>query len=168
MPEEEGVLERVWKRKEAGCERQEEYSAVMDGAIRRIGGPFWTRSLYARSLRGHVDIREPQRRARIRKEQMRREGSDREGWSAFWLAILGNAVDFLSIFFVCDSDSCILIKTPRVREKGQAILPLYLLSCSRAEKWTRANLSSIFHFLFHFPTRYLTSGGLGHSLTLGD
>ena len=40
MPEEEGVLERVWKRKEAGCERQGEYSVVVDGAIRRIGGPF--------------------------------------------------------------------------------------------------------------------------------
>jgi len=44
------------------------------------------------------------------------------GWSAFWLAILGDAVDFLSIFFVCDSNSCILIKTSRVQGKGQAIL----------------------------------------------
>ena len=40
MLEEEGVSERVWKRKEAGCERQEEYGALVDGAIRRIGGSF--------------------------------------------------------------------------------------------------------------------------------
>jgi len=79
MPEEEGVSERVWERKEADCERQEEYGALADGAIRRIGGPFRTRSLYARSLRSHVNIREPQRRARIRKEQIRRKGSDGEG-----------------------------------------------------------------------------------------
>jgi len=52
---------------------------------------------------------------------MRSEGLDREKWSAFWLAILGNLVDFLSIFFVYDSDSCTLIKTSRVQEKGQAI-----------------------------------------------
>jgi len=52
---------------------------------------------------------------------MRSEGSDRGAWSAFWLAVLGNSVDFLSVFFVCDSDSCILIKTSRVRGKGQAI-----------------------------------------------
>jgi len=78
--------------------------------------------LYTRSPRGHIDIREPQRRARIRKERIRSEGSNVGGWSAFWLAILGNAVDFLSIFFVCGSDSCILIKTSRVRGKGQAIL----------------------------------------------
>jgi len=50
-----------------------------DGTIRRISGSFQTRSLYARSPHGHVDIREPQRRARIRKERMRREGSDEEG-----------------------------------------------------------------------------------------
>ena len=68
MPEEEGVSERVWERKEAGCERQKEYGALADGAIRRIGGSFQTQSLYARSLRGHIDIREPQRRARIRNE----------------------------------------------------------------------------------------------------
>jgi len=79
MPKEEGVSERVWERKEAGCERQEEYGALTDGAIRRIGGSFRTRSLYARSSRSHVDIREPQKRARIRKEQMRREGLDGEG-----------------------------------------------------------------------------------------
>jgi len=52
---------------------------------------------------------------------MRSEGSDRGAWSAFWLAVLGNSVDFLSVFFVCDSDSCILIKTSRVRGEGQAI-----------------------------------------------
>ena len=46
---------------------------------------------------------------------MRSEKSDRGTWSAFWLAILGNSTDFLSIFFVCDSNSCILIKTSRVR-----------------------------------------------------
>jgi len=79
MPEKEGVSERVWERKEVGCERQEEYGALADGAIRRIGGPFRTQSLYARSPHGHVDIREPQRRAQIRKERMRREGSDGEG-----------------------------------------------------------------------------------------
>jgi len=78
MPEEEGVSERVWEKKEAGCERQEEYGVLADGAIRRIGSSFRTRSLYARSPCGHVDIREPQRRARIRKERMRRKGSDRE------------------------------------------------------------------------------------------
>jgi len=54
---------------------------------------------------------------------MRSEGLDRGTWSAFWLAVLGNSVDCLSIFFVCDSNSCILIKTSRVQEKGQAILP---------------------------------------------
>jgi len=79
MPEKEGVSERVWERKEAGYERQEEYGALADGAIKRIGGPFQIRSLYARSPRGHVDIRKPQRRAQIRKERMRREGSDGEG-----------------------------------------------------------------------------------------
>ena len=52
---------------------------LADGTIRRIGGSFRTRSFYARSLRGHVDIRESQERAQIRKEQMRREGSDEEG-----------------------------------------------------------------------------------------
>jgi len=55
---------------------------------------------------------------------MRSEGLDRGTWLAFWLAVLGNSVDFLSIFFVCDSDSCILIKTSRVQGKEQAILPL--------------------------------------------
>jgi len=54
---------------------------------------------------------------------MRGEGLDGQTWLAFWLAVLGNSVDFLSAFFVCDSDSCILIKTSRVQEKGQAILP---------------------------------------------
>ena len=53
---------------------------------------------------------------------MRGEGLDRGTWSAFWLAILGNAVNFLSIFFVCDLNSCILIKTSRIQGKGQAIL----------------------------------------------
>ena len=85
---------------------------------------FGTRSLYNRSLHGHTDKRETQGRDQIKKEQMRSEGSDGGTWSAFWLAILENAVDFLSIFFVCDSNSCILIKTSRVREKGQAIFPL--------------------------------------------
>ena len=55
---------------------------------------------------------------------MRSEGLDRETWSAFWLAVLGNSVDFLSIFFVCDLDSCTLIKTSRIQGKEQAILPL--------------------------------------------
>ena len=45
------------------------------------------------------------------REQMRSEGSDRETWSAFWLAVLGNSLDFLFIFFVCDLDSCTLIVT---------------------------------------------------------
>ena len=31
-----------------------------------------------------------------------------------WLAVLENSVEFLSIFFVCDSDNCTLIKTSRV------------------------------------------------------
>ena len=35
---------------------------------------------------------------------MRSEGLDGGTWSAFWLAILGNTADFLSIFFVCDSN----------------------------------------------------------------
>jgi len=78
MPEEEGVSERVWERKEVGYERQEEYGTLADSAIRRIGSSFRTQSLYARFLCGHVDIREPQRRAWIRKEQMRRERSDGE------------------------------------------------------------------------------------------
>jgi len=92
--------------------------------IRGISGSFQTQSLYNRFLHGHIGIREPQGRARIKKERMRSEGLDGGIWSAFWLAILGNAIDFLSIFFVCDSNSCILIKTSRVREKGQVILPL--------------------------------------------
>jgi len=54
---------------------------------------------------------------------MRSEESDGRTWSAFWLAVLGNSVDFFFVFFICDSDSCILIKTSRVRGKGQAILP---------------------------------------------
>ena len=54
---------------------------------------------------------------------MRSEGSDRGTWSAFWLAVLENSVDFLSVFFVCNSDSCILIKTSRVQGKGEVILP---------------------------------------------
>ena len=44
-----------------------------------------------------------------------------------WLTILGNSVGFLFIFFVCDLDNCTLIKTSRIREKGQAILPLPFL-----------------------------------------
>ena len=59
---------------------------------------------------------------------MRSKGSDRGTWSVFWLAVLGNSIDFLSIFFVCDSDSFILIKTSRVRGKGQAILSLTFFS----------------------------------------
>jgi len=54
---------------------------------------------------------------------MRSEESDEGTWLAFWLAVLENSVDFLSVFFVCDLDSCILIKTSRVRGKGEAILP---------------------------------------------
>ena len=95
---------------------------LADGTIRRISGSFRTQSLYDRSPRGHIDIREPQRRAQIRKEQIRSGGSDRGTWLAFWLAILGNSTNFLSIFFICDLNSCILIKTSRVRGKGQAIL----------------------------------------------
>ena len=49
-------------------------------------------------------------------------------WSAFWLAILGSSVNFLSIFFVCDLNSCILIKSSRVRGKGQAILSLTVMN----------------------------------------
>ena len=59
---------------------------------------------------------------------MRSERLDEGTWSAFWLAVLGNSVDFLFVFFVCDSDSCILIKTSRAQGKGQAILPLTLFS----------------------------------------
>ena len=129
---------------------------------------FGTRSLYNRSLHGHTDKRETQGRDQIKKEQMRSEGSDGGTWSAFWLAILENAVDFLSIFFVDGLDSCILIKTSRVQGEEKAILLLYLLSCSRAEKQTRVNLSSIFCSLLCFPMRYLTLGGLGHLLMLGD
>jgi len=58
---------------------------------------------------------------------MRSEGLDGGTWSAFWLAVLGNSVNFLSIFFVYNSDSCILIKTSRVQRKGQATLPLPFL-----------------------------------------
>ena len=57
-------------------------------------------------------------------ERMRNEGSDRGTWSVFWLAVLENSIDFLSIFFICDLNSCILIKTSRVQGKKQAILPL--------------------------------------------
>ena len=53
---------------------------------------------------------------------MRSEGSDGGAWSAFWMAVLGNSTDLLSIFFVYNSNSCILIKTSRVQGKGQAIL----------------------------------------------
>ena len=42
---------------------------------------------------------------------MRSKGLDGGTWSAFWLAVLGNSVNVLSVFFVCDSDSCILIVT---------------------------------------------------------
>jgi len=61
------------------------------------------------------------------KDQMKRYGQ------YSWLAILGNSVGFLSIFFVCDLDNCTLIKTSRVQGKEQVILPL-LFFCSRAEK----------------------------------
>ena len=58
---------------------------------------------------------------------MRNKGLDRRTWSAFWLAVLENSVDFLSIFFVYELDSYILTKTSRVRGKGQAILSLPFL-----------------------------------------
>ena len=58
---------------------------------------------------------------------MRNEGLDGKTWSAFWLVVLENSVSFLSVFFVCDLDSCILIKTSRVQKKEQAILPLSFL-----------------------------------------
>ena len=45
---------------------------------------------------------------------MRSEELDGGTWLAFWLAVLGNSVGFLSVFFVFDLDSCILIKTSRV------------------------------------------------------
>ena len=64
---------------------------------------------------------------------MRNEGPDKGAWLAFWMAVLGNSTDFLSIFFVYDSNSCILIKTSRVREKGQAILPLTFSSALELE-----------------------------------
>ena len=89
---------------------------------------FGTQSLYDRSPRDHINKRETQGRDRIKKERMRSEGLDEGTWSVFWLAILENAVDFLSIFFVCDSNSCILIKISRVRGKGQAIFPLIFSS----------------------------------------
>jgi len=53
---------------------------------------------------------------------MRGKGLDGETWPAFWLAVFGNSVDFLSVFFVCDLDSCILIKTSRVQGKGTSNL----------------------------------------------
>jgi len=55
---------------------------------------------------------------------MRSEGSDGGTWSVFWLAVLENSIGFLSVFFVFDLDSCILIKTSRVQGKAQVILPL--------------------------------------------
>ena len=92
-------------------------------ASQMLGGVI--HDIYDRSPHGHIDIRESQRRARIKKERMRSEGLDGGIWSAFWLAILGTSANFLSIFFVCDSNSCILIKTSRVQGKGQAILPSF-------------------------------------------
>jgi len=67
------------------------------------------------SIKGSVK-EGPRWRKRIRSERL-----DGEIWSAFWLAILGNSIDFLSIFFVYDLDSCTLIKTSRVREKEKVI-----------------------------------------------
>ena len=61
---------------------------------------------------------------------------DGRTWLAFWLAVLGNPADFLSIFFVCDSNSCILIKPSRVREKGQEILSL-MLATNREQQQRR-------------------------------
>ena len=69
-----GTLEkRCLKRKESPgryreerkqvVRRQKEYGALADGTIRRIGGSFQTQSLYDRSPRGHINIREPQGRA---------------------------------------------------------------------------------------------------------
>ena len=55
---------------------------------------------------------------------MRSEGLDGGTWSAFWLVVLGNPVNFPFVFFVCDSNSCILIKTSRVQGKEQVILSL--------------------------------------------
>ena len=116
---------------------------LADGTIRGIGGLFQTQSLYNRSPHSHIDIRELQGRARIKKERMRSEGSDGGTWSAFWLAILGNSANFLSIFFVCDLNSCILIKTSRVRGKGQEILiPLpSLCNVSQLLSQNQANCS---------------------------
>jgi len=89
---------------------------------------------------------------------MRSEGSDGGTWSAFWLAVLGNSIDFLFIFFVCDSDSCILIKTSRVQEKTKSNLTPYLFLHSRAEKRTQANLSELkFYFsIFYFISLQVT------------
>ena len=49
---------------------------------------------------------------------------DGRTWSAFWLAILGNAIDFLSIFFVCDSNSYILIKPLEYERRDKQSYPL--------------------------------------------
>ena len=59
---------------------------------------------------------------------MRSKRSGGEIWSAFWLAIPENSVDFLFIFFVYESDSCILIKTSRVQEKEKSNLTPILFS----------------------------------------
>jgi len=48
---------------------------------------------------------------------MRSKGSGGGTRSAFWLAVLGNSINFLSIFFVYELDSCILIKTSRIQGK---------------------------------------------------
>jgi len=51
----------------AGCEEAGEYGAFASNLIRGISGSFQLQSLYDRSLRGHIDIREPQGRAQIRR-----------------------------------------------------------------------------------------------------
>jgi len=86
---------------------------------------------------------------------MRSEGLDRGTWLAFWLTVLGNSVDFFSVFFVCNSDHCILIKTSRVRGKKKSNLTPYLFLHSRAEKATSSEPK--FHFLFStlFPYELL-------------
>ena len=73
---------------------------LADGTIRRISGSFRTRSFYARSPRGHVNIKEPQRRAWIRKERIRSEGSNGGGMVSILVSYL-RGHRRLSFYFLC-------------------------------------------------------------------
>ena len=78
---------------------------------------------------------------------MRNKGLDRRTWSAFWLAVLENSVDFLSIFFVYELDSYIQQKPLEYEEKDKQSYP-YPFFYSRAEKRSQVTLSLFFHFYF--------------------